>query len=194
MHREGDLYADQEGRKFDLDGLYDLFSRFEGVLILQEWLENHPGVTRFSGSGTLQTIRIPTIVDHRGGVTLLYADLKLVGGRDDGTDNFHFGETGNLLADVDLETGRLGEARTLAENGISPVLHANHPTTGLACSEFEIPFWKETVALARRAASTFLPLKTIGWDIAITPRGPVLIEGNAYWDPFPHRIRERIRA
>jgi hypothetical protein len=38
--------------------------------------------------------------------------------------------------------------------------------------------------LVFRAARLFLPLRTIGWDVAIAPDGPILMEGNAYWDPF----------
>jgi hypothetical protein len=29
----------------------------------------------------------------------------------------------------------------------------------------------------------FLPMRAIGWDIAMTPSGPVCVEGNARWDP-----------
>ena len=36
-----------------------------------------------------------------------------------------------------------------------------------------------------RAARAFAPLRTIGWDVAITPDGPSLIEGNVTWDPLP---------
>ena len=39
------------------------------------------------------------------------------------------------------------------------------------------------MALAEQAARAFLPLRTVGWDIAVTPEGPTLIEGNPFWDP-----------
>jgi hypothetical protein len=39
------------------------------------------------------------------------------------------------------------------------------------------------MALAERAARTFFPLRTVGWDIALTTDGPALIEGNPFWDP-----------
>jgi hypothetical protein len=33
-----------------------------------------------------------------------------------------------------------------------------------------------------------LPVRTIGWDIAITPNGPVILEANIWWGaPNEHR-------
>ncbi|MBN9282025.1 MAG: hypothetical protein J0H37_07220, partial [Hyphomicrobium denitrificans] len=48
---------------------------------------------------------------------------------------------------------------------------------------FRLPDWTLVTELALRAARTFLPLRTIGWDIALTPDGPVIVEGNRWWDP-----------
>jgi len=32
-------------------------------------------------------------------------------------------------------------------------------------------------------AVKFWPLRTIGWDVALTPNGPRIVEGNVWWDP-----------
>ena len=45
--------------------------------------------------------------------------------------------------------------------------------------------WEEARALALRAAAAFAPLRTVGFDIAPTPAGPVLIEANAWWSWLP---------
>jgi len=70
----------------------------------------------------------------------------------------------------------------------------HHPDTGAPIEGRVLPFWPETVALACRAHAAFLPRVIVGWDIAITSGGPVLIEGNgapgidllqrAYREPF----------
>ena len=44
---------------------------------------------------------------------------------------------------------------------------------------FVVPFVKEAIALACRAHDALPEICAIGWDIAITESGPVLIEGNA---------------
>jgi hypothetical protein len=46
-----------------------------------------------------------------------------------------------------------------------------------------VPCWDAACRLVRDAATAFLPLRTIGWDVAITDGDPVLIEGNVTWDP-----------
>jgi hypothetical protein len=57
--------------------------------------------------------------------------------------------------------------------------------TGADLVGVAVPLWREARALAERASRLFLPMRTIGWDVAVTPDGPVLIEGNARWDPPP---------
>jgi hypothetical protein len=54
--------------------------------------------------------------------------------------------------------------------------------------DFKLPHWQEARKLAERAARLFLPLRTIGWDVALTEEGPLLLEGNAEWDPFNHLV------
>jgi len=48
---------------------------------------------------------------------------------------------------------------------------------------FTLPCWFETSVLVKQPALKFLPLRAIGWDVAITPDGPCILEANSYWDP-----------
>ena len=41
----------------------------------------------------------------------------------------------------------------------------------------------ERVVLALRAAAAFPWVRSVGWDIAISEGGPVLVEGNERWSP-----------
>jgi hypothetical protein len=38
--------------------------------------------------------------------------------------------------------------------------------------------------LVQRAAHRFRPVRVIGWDVALTEAGPVLVEGNSEWLAF----------
>lgn len=37
--------------------------------------------------------------------------------------------------------------------------------------------------MVTEAAHKFLPLMTIGWDVALSGEGPYIIEANVWWDP-----------
>ena len=43
-----------------------------------------------------------------------------------------------------------------------------------------IPYWKESLETCLKAAKMVDGLGYVGWDIAVTPNGPVLIEGNHF--------------
>ena len=55
-----------------------------------------------------------------------------------------------------------------------------HPDTGAVFAEVTVPFWDEVRDITARAAPA-LPLGSLGWDVALTPEGPVLIEANYSW-------------
>jgi hypothetical protein len=127
-------------------------------------------------------VRIATLLDESGEPHLLYAEWKLIVGNHV-SDNFMRGQNGNLMANVALESGVIGPGRMPARNGVGFDAVVLHPVTQLPLSGFQLPCWPEVCELARRAARLFSPLRTIGWDVALTPSGPVLVEGNRWWDP-----------
>lgn len=184
FRRDDDRFVDHAGRsvsaaelcqaRFD-DPKYDRF-------LVQERLTNHPEIVALTGREYLQTVRIATVVDRQGAPHVLYAEWKLIGG-DSPTDNYHFGESGNFTANLDIETGALGPAMTLAADRVGSRVVSTHPRTGANLVGVRLPAWPELLALVRRCAVLFLPLRTVGWDVGLTPRGPVVVEGNRWWDP-----------
>lgn len=56
-----------------------------------------------------------------------------------------------------------------------------HPDTGVIFSGREIPYFREAVNLAYKAHALFPHTYSIGWDIAITSNGPLIIEANVAW-------------
>jgi hypothetical protein len=78
---------------------------------------------------------------------------------------------------VDLESGTLGPGRTRHELGYTSVI----PGTDKIFVGSKLPHWAEVRDVALQAARVFPWARSIGWDIAISDRGPVLIEGNAEW-------------
>jgi len=151
-------------------------------LVVQQRVRNHPEIETLTGSPTLQTVRIRTLLTGTGDVFLGSAKIKIaVGGHI--CDNISAGATGNFVAAIGRDDGRLRLPHAYGKSGRGVVPVPRHPRSGRALEGFAVPFWEELKELARKAAILFTPLRTIGWDIAVTGTGPVLIEANRWWDP-----------
>lgn len=185
--------VDSQGRDHDVDGLLDALDqdRQYDVFVVQERLRNHADLEALSGRESVQTARVVTLVDGRT-PRVLFACFKVIAGDGD-SDNFDYGRSGNLLADVDLDSGALRAPKGRHPSGFGLVGHERHPQTDAALEGFVLPHWRETRELAESAALKFLPLRTIGWDIAITPDGPSILEGNVWWDALHNAHRHMPR-
>ena len=153
---------------------------FDGFVV-QERLRNHPALrTMVAGEG-LATSRIISFLHADQRCELLSADLKIVM-KDNLTSNLSMGATGNMAGTVSLDDGRILSAVAVLE-GEGFVEVERHPETGVPFRDARLPDWGAAKDLVVRAARTFLPVRTVGWDLAFTSSGPVLIEGNFFFDP-----------
>jgi YD repeat-containing protein len=143
--------------------------RFEGRFIVQEIVEADEAIARFSPSA-LSTIRVVTML-ARSGELLILGTCMRVGKSDSLVDNW---SNGGLAIGVDTESGRLHEYG-YDKHGRR---HRAHPDTGLSFAGFQIPRWEEVVALASRTQREFGYFRLLGSDLAVTDKGPVLIEIN----------------
>jgi hypothetical protein len=140
-------------------------------ILLQELLEPHPSIRERCG-GRICSIRLVTIADDRG-ASLLAAVWKIATGRAM-ADNYW--EPGNLVAPIDPETGTVGRPFTGLGRDIRYV--DTHPDTGQSLPGFTLPDWKTVVDLCLSATRAIPRLPMQAWDIALTSRGPVLLEVN----------------
>jgi len=154
--------------------------------VVQERLRSHSELAALTGSANLQTLRLTTYVDRDMECRLLFAFVKLMTREGTLTDNIGSGRTGNLLNKVCTESGTIVESyeKTRDGTGNRPISH--HPVTNRELIEFKIPHWDEACDLVRRAAHLFLPVRSVGWDVAISDDGVRLLEGNIWWDRFSH--------
>ena len=194
FRRSENDFIDAEGKSYSASGICDLmwgnceFSCF----VIQERLRNHPELVRLSGNDNLQTVRMISFVDMAGGADILQAQLKLITG-DNVTDNFEYGLTGNIQAQVSVADGKLSHAITIAPDGSGIKTVAAHPQTDICLAGFQLPFWAEACRLVKCAALKFSPIRTIGWDVALTGDGPVVLEGNIWWNPpNQHKCMDRL--
>ena len=139
--------------------------------LLQPALDNHPLIADLSPAPLL-TVRLMTACDTNGHAEIFAAVLKMPVGRQQ-VNNHGIGSA------IDLGSGLLGRAFPYRS------LHAgfdDHPTTGARIVGRPLPLWDETKQLTVTAHSLFPGYFSLGWDVALTSVGPILIEVNAGWD------------
>jgi hypothetical protein len=180
--RAGGRLVDHEGKSYAPGEVYDLMrrSRKDDCLVIQQRLRNHPDLLRISDTPALQTVRIHTVIDREGRCRIVRPFFKAaVGGNV--ADNMHSGMTGNIHVDARIEDGVLEPGQLITRDGRGIILAPVHPETGVRFEGIKLPFWAEAAALVTEAAGKFLPLRTLGWDVALTGEGPVIVEANFYW-------------
>ncbi|MEX2648470.1 MAG: sugar-transfer associated ATP-grasp domain-containing protein [Alphaproteobacteria bacterium] len=155
----------------------------DDTLILQERLDNAPSIVALTGCDALQTVRMVSFVDPSRGPRLLFATWKIIVG-ESLTDHYAFGRTGNMLANVRLDDGTVERVQAAGPDAIGQVGVGQHPRTGRSFADFRLPDWAMARAAVLDAALKFLPLIAVGWDVALTPDGPRIVEGNATFDPL----------
>jgi len=84
---------------------------------------------------------------------------------------------GGLGAEVDLETGELGEAVTFPRSG-KLTWYKNHPSSGSKIEGIVVPHWSHVQSEILDVARSLPFLPYIGWDIVVTENGFKIIEGN----------------
>ncbi len=138
---------------------------------IEDVIENHPEVGKLHPS-SINTLRTITFLDAKGEAHVVFAVFKM--GRDGRVvDNY------GLHGPVDLETGKFIYPAHSGDTKAGQH-YTKHPNTGYEIIGFEIPYFQELKELAKQAAKVVPEVRYVGWDIAITPTGPVIIEGNNY--------------
>ncbi|HEY0972449.1 MAG TPA: sugar-transfer associated ATP-grasp domain-containing protein [Gemmatimonadales bacterium] len=156
--------------------LPEKFGRLSRRMLLQPCLRNHADLLPLT-PGALCTLRVVTVREPGGRAQAILAAYKMAraGAVGDNTD------LGGISAPMDLTTGVLGPG--VGPRGAVRVTYEHHPDTGAEIAGREVPFWREAVALAIRGLDASNRLPSLGWDIAITDEGPVLLEGNPASNP-----------
>lgn len=171
----GGLLVSPQGDRPTWAEMVEEMSWGNGFLI-EECLENHAEIKTFNAS-SLNTCRVVTFINKEGNCRVLFATARF-GRRGSVTDNW---SAGGVAVGIDLTTGALGRGLLLPQYGggwLECHPDSNQPFVGKI-----LPRWPEVMDLVKRAAFSLPWCHAIGWDVAITPQGPVLVEGNGQWNP-----------
>ncbi|GAA4406177.1 hypothetical protein GCM10023089_14400 [Quisquiliibacterium transsilvanicum] len=141
--------------------------------VFQELVRQHPDLERLAPGG-VSGLRLVVLVGD-GGPQVIHAIWK-VKRTDQLTDHFSGGATGNLLADVDPDTGRV--RRVLSGLGLKQMLVHEHPDSGACLDGIVLPGWTVLLETMSRAALAFPGVPLQSWDVAVTKEGPLILEMN----------------
>lgn len=147
-----------------------------GQTLVEQPLPQHPEMNRLN-PGAVNTMRIVTYLDPDGEVHVLTRCLKI--GNGGVVDNYSGGGMYTMLDEH-------GVAKHAAYNQQNDI-YETHPVTGTRITGFQVPMFDELMALMDPLARVVPEMPYIGWDMAITPEGPAIIEGNHNTGAFQSR-------
>lgn len=117
---------------------------------------------------SVNTIRVITFNDL-GKTTIIAVYLRV--GNNRVIDNFN---GGGMVVPVNVETHKVEYPAIDKKNK----LYYKHPSTKTNFIGFEIPFFDEIEDLVTQAGKIIKEVKYVGWDVALSTKGPCLVEGN----------------
>lgn len=169
-----------------IQDIYDYIIKKEAVL--EEWIVQHKDISKLYNK-SINPLRVVTF-NKKGQCYILGARLT-IGSKGDIAN----ASLNDMMSPVDLDTGKL---KYSAADEIGNV-YIKHPITNVDIKGTKIPYWNEILLLVEHASKIIPEVPYIGWDIAITPKGPVIIEGNTapgyrttqYKVHLPNRIGQR---
>lgn len=139
----------------------------ENRTLVEEILPQHEDLARLY-PGSVNTLRLITYRRQDGSFHLIASVLRI--GNGGVIDNFAGGGMFTMVDDH-------GTAQWAGVDKNSNVF-TRHPVTDVEIAGFQVPLFAEAVAMVEEASRRLPTVPYVGWDVAITPEGPALIEAN----------------
>lgn len=169
MHGTGARKLPINGR--DIKELFDELMD-EKALVAEEVIVQHPDMASFNPS-SINTIRVYTAqIGDEVDIVNAYARF----GNGGIVDNY---SSGGFECGVDPKTGIIDTPGLLKTGEV----FTEHPLSHIPFEGFQIPMWTDAIHRVSKAIKVLDDVNFVGWDVAITPDGAVLVEGNT--DPGP---------
>lgn len=149
--------------------LQDFYKKLPRKALIQKVLEQHEAIKVIHPS-SVNTVRVNTV--NTGSEIIILSTLLRVGIGNSVVDNFL---NGGIYIPIDMQTNKL---TAVAYSDIAPYFFYKHPQTNVSFEGIEIPFFKQALELCRSLHFNLPYFFLIGWDVAFTPTGPVIIEAN----------------
>lgn len=135
--------------------------------LVEEVLPQHDEMSALY-PGSVNTLRIITYREPAGRFHVIASVLRI--GNGGVVDNFAGGGMFTMLDDD-------GVAQWPGVDKNSNV-YRRHPVTDVEIAGFRVPLFAEALAMVEAASQRLPTVPYVGWDVAITPGGPAIIEAN----------------
>ena len=155
----------------DAQSVYNELENFGRQLLLEDLIVQHPKINEIYPLA-VNTLRVVTI--HHNGKTKIVCTYFRIGNNSNFVDNFN---SSGMVAPVDEFTGIVKD-KAIDKN---KTLYETHPFSGSSIKGFRFPYWEEAMEMVKKASEVIPQMGYVGWDVAFTPNGPCIVEGN----PFP---------
>jgi Sugar-transfer associated ATP-grasp len=179
-------YLDGKGQALDIFGVFASVALKRKPMLVQPWLRNHEEVSGFA-KDSLVAIRVVTVLNEQDEPEVTLAMTRLLSKLEPDWQHLPDGE---YAAPINLETGEMG-LFTGDNFKTALVRMTHHPVTGIAIKGRVLQNWPAIRDLALKAHRAFKHRVVVGWDVALTPDGPVMLEGNTNLDVmFLQRVHD----
>lgn len=171
-----------DGRRFSVNGVPTAsFGHMDSSVryVVQVSLQQHPSLAALHPH-SVNTLRIVTIRSDDG--IDVFSVLLRVGVNGSHSDNW---ATGGLVGRIDIDSRRT-EGPFFSKPPCARVFEV-HPDTSVVLAGIEIPYLSEAIEMVKSFHGFLYGLKSVGWDVAITCDGPVVIEANDDWEIALHQ-------
>ncbi|MBO5036507.1 MAG: hypothetical protein J6D42_05450 [Clostridia bacterium] len=142
----------------------------DGTGIIEECVIQHDAINEINPS-SVNTIRIVTLNGPKKN-GIVYACIRI---GQNGTDMDNV-DCGGMACRIDLESGMISTDGADKQGNV----YENHPESGVKLKGFTIPYFEDAKNMCIESAKKVPQMRYIAWDVAITPDGPVFIEGNSF--------------
>lgn len=144
-------------------------------MIVEERIIQHSELAKYHAN-SVNTMRITTVTDVNSNDIIILPPILRVGAGDNSVDNW---TRGGLIIEVSLEgtVGKYGYYKP----GYG-TKESVHPDSGVIFEGQKIPMFAEVLDMVTSMHKAIGAIHSIGWDIAISEQGPIVIEGNDNWE------------
>lgn len=139
--------------------------------IFEQVVDQHSSLQNIY-AGSINTVRVLSGILENGKIEI-FSLLIRMGCGNNYVDNV---SAGGIYIGINPQT------KSLRSYGHNDVKYGgkrfySHPDTDIVFKDYKIPYYDEVIEIVIKAHNG-LPYRLVGWDVAITHEGPVMIEGN----------------